>query len=347
MLGDSASGKSIILKNIGYKLAQESDIYYIELKRYSTKEIEGFFELICNEGTHSVIIIDDAHLFAEECARLARKFRNSGNGHLIMGSRESLLFRYGPKDFNEFEDITMTRIESKSIAYDIVRLFLSRKHNMSKENIESQIEKFEGFKHDLWFLSWSLMAFSPDKNKIEMDDIYSKIINSITALRKNEKIINGEKIFFPISVFYRFEIPIEKRFLKELGIAQNEIEDLIMLGEIVEDKKVGMMSLHHSSIADLYYMTYNYAQGLGGDLRSHFGVDFQYNLFLKYIVSKPINLSKLFISLYYSNNSGVQLLKRLIHQKEIQNSIRDFLKDNSNLADIGMGLLPIAKLGTI
>ena len=216
---------------------------------------------------------------------------------------------------------------------------------MGKEDIERQIDKFDDFRHDLWFLSWSLMAFKPDKKRIKIEDIYDNIIDSITSLNKDGLAINGEEIFLPLSVFYRFEIPIEKKFLKELGIAQNEFENLISLGEILEDKKMGTIALHHSSIADLYYRTYIYAPGFGGNIRDNFGADFQYNMFLKYITSKPINLSKLFISLYYDNNrSGVSLLQRLVNQEEIQNSIKELVRDSINIADVGMGLLAISKL---
>ena len=91
VLGGPASGKSIILKNIGYKLAQKSNVYYLELKRYFKDEIDEFFEQIFKKETPSIIIIDDAHLFFEECTRLVRKFRNLGKGQLIIGSRKSLL----------------------------------------------------------------------------------------------------------------------------------------------------------------------------------------------------------------------------------------------------------------
>ncbi|MGB2842618.1 MAG: hypothetical protein WBC40_09125 [Halobacteriota archaeon] len=45
VLGEPASGKSIILKNIGFKLANENkDVYVVELKRHSRDAVKRYFD---------------------------------------------------------------------------------------------------------------------------------------------------------------------------------------------------------------------------------------------------------------------------------------------------------------
>jgi len=86
VLGAPASGKSIILKNVGYKLAGEGrKVYVVELKKHPKDEIKLFFENIPQiDDDNPIFIIDDAHLNISECERLIRNFKvreNLSLGH--------------------------------------------------------------------------------------------------------------------------------------------------------------------------------------------------------------------------------------------------------------------------
>jgi hypothetical protein len=64
VVGEPASGKSVILKNIGFKLAKKGhSVYIIELKNWQQDSIESYFKGACKiDDERTLIIVDDAHL---------------------------------------------------------------------------------------------------------------------------------------------------------------------------------------------------------------------------------------------------------------------------------------------
>ena len=281
VLGEPASGKSVILKNIGFKLAKEGKkVYFIELKSHSDEEVEEFFRKI--PELNAIFIIDDAHLKLSACEKLVREFKRRGKGLLLIGSREvHELRRRHPKESSEFEYLNKTKIEAKDATEDIIRLFLKRKHNLEDRRIEIISKNLERYKHDLWHLSWALLAYNPEKDLVEKEEIVEKVKDSIREIKKNGK-VNAEEVFYPLSVFYRFEIPVERRFIENLGIDKRTIDELLSLGELIEFEEIGkrrMLLLHHSSIADIYFEAYKSYPDLGGKLRD---LD-EFSLFYRYL----------------------------------------------------------------
>ncbi len=149
----------------------------------------------------------------------------------------------------------------------------------------------EKYKKDLWHLSWALKAYNPEKDSVEEKEIYEKIKDSIRNISTG-----AEDVFFPLSVFYMFEIPIERRFLEEqIGLGENIINRLIGLSEIVEMEEIGKrrtLSLIHSSIAELYFKTYQNYPDFGRNIKKIFqndGID--YHLFYQYITNSALTKS--------------------------------------------------------
>ena len=263
LLGEHASGKSVILKNIGFNLAKKGySVYIIELKKWSADRIESYFkEAQKIDDKRTVIIVDDAHLQLFKCEGLVRDFEKMRT-KLIIGTREVKGLKESPKETSEFQELAQTKISAIDATEKIICMFLKKKHGIIDEHrIKAVPEYFEEYKHDLWYLSWVLKTYDKDTDTVSKEEVYSAINECITNIRISEgKTINGGDILLPLSVFYRFEIPIEKRFLtKILEIDKSYIDDLIGLSEIHEIKEKGrrtMLSLHHSSLASLYFKTY-------------------------------------------------------------------------------------------
>jgi hypothetical protein len=79
---------------------------------------------------------------------------------------------------------------------------------------------------------------------------------------------------------------------EQLGIDEDKINRLIELSEIIEREEIGrnrMLSLIHSSIADLYFGVYQAYSSFGRRIKKKIlnrrGEDLQYCLFYKYITS--------------------------------------------------------------
>jgi hypothetical protein len=348
VLGEPASGKSVILKNIGFKLAKENkDAYIVALKKHSRDDVKRYFEDILEiKDEKAVFIVDDAHLLPMDCERLVSEFKNRNlKAKLIIGSRETREIRgEHPKEASEFEFLSKTDIHAEDVTEEMIKTFLKRKHDFSKERIKTVSENLEEYKKDLWHLSWALKAYNPEKDSIEEKEIYEKIRNSIRD-------INAEEVFLPLSVFYEFEIPIERDFLEEqLGIEEDKINELIELSEITETEEIGrnrMISLIHSSVADLYFRAYQAYPSLGRRIKKRIlnqrEEDLEYCLFYKYMTGtdsrNAVNVVD-HLGVVWSNEEGLR--KKLIEDDKIQKSIEEGIEKEEDIKKIGSCVLVIA-----
>ena len=361
VLGEPASGKSVILKNIGFKLAKENkDAYIVALKKHSRDDVKCYFEDILEiKDEKAVFIVDDAHLLPTDCERLVSEFKNGNlKAKHIIGSRKTREIRgEHPKEASEFEFLSKTDIHAEDVTEEMIKTFLKRKHDFSKERIKTVSENLEEYKKDLWHLSWALKAYSPEKDSVEEGDVYEKIRNSIRRIRlgKDEsgkdKFLNAEDIFLPLSVFYGFEIPIERDFLEEqLGIEEDKINELIELSEITETEEIGrnrMISLIHSSVADLYFRAYQAYPSLGKRIKKRIlnqrEEDLEYCLFYKYMTStdsrNAVNVVD-HLGVIWSNEEGLR--KKLIEDDKIQKSIEEGIEKEEDIKKIGSCVVVIA-----
>ena len=343
VLGEPASGKSVILKNIGFKLAKQGKkVYFIDLKRHSDEEVKELFERI--PELNAVSIIDDAHLKLFGCEKLVKEFKRRGKGSLLIGSREvDELRKWPPIYSSEFEYLNKTKIEAKDATEDIIRLFLKRKHNLDDSRIKTISENLERYKHDLWLLSWALLAYNPEKDSVEKEEIVEKVKDSIREIKKNGK-VNAEEVFYPLSVFYRFEIPVERRFIENLGIDERTIDELLSLGELIEFEEIGkrkMLLLHHSSIADIYFEAYKSYPDLGGKLRNWD----ELSLFYKYL-GEAENSLDVIIGLgrdWLDKKGGKTTLRKLVESEDFVGLIRGAINEERDLWKIVSCLSGIAE----
>ncbi len=353
VLGAPASGKSIILKNVGFKLTNEDKkVYVLELKKHPGDEIKLFFENIPKiDDDNPIFIVDDAHLYLSDCEKLIRNFKGRGKGKLIIGSRKTEKIKKGdPTVSSEFEHLSKTAITVKAedVTEEMIKTFLEAEHHLNDERIKSASDSFDKFKNDLWHLSWALKAYKPEKDTVEENTIYEMIKERI-------KIIKAEDVFLPLSVFYRFEIPIERKFLeKQLGIKKEAIEPLIELSEIIETEEKGkpiMLSLNHSSLAELYFTAYQNYPSLGEEIREKIlnqkdEKNLYFPFYLYITTTDPRNSVNIVISLHrdlFNKKGGITLLNNLIEEYIIQKSIEKGIEKEEDIEKVGSCLSDIAE----
>lgn len=355
VLGAPASGKSVILKNVGYKLANDGkkNVHIVELKRHSIDEIKLFFETIPKiDDYNQIFIIDDAHLNLFYCERLAEEFKSEMKGNLIIGSRESReITEEHPKDGAEYEILselskTCIHVQAEDVTERVIETFLEKQYHILSHREKPFLQEY---KRDLWLLSWALKAYNPKMDSVEDDVICRNITNSIEKIRvgKEKDPINAQDAFLPLSIFYRFEIPIERFFMEEqLQIDGKTINQLIGLQEIVETKESGhrMLSLHHSSIAELYFGAYLRESDLGRKIKKNIlnGKDekhLEYCSFFRYLTtSDPRNTIDVFLSLnrnFSVEKGGLTLLRKLLDHEEINKLIEIGINKQDDLEKIG------------
>ena len=256
VLGAPASGKSVLLKNLGFRLANSGfNVHFIELKTCPIDRLESYFlELQNTDDEKTVIIIDDAHLQLEKCKQLVTDFRNNElKTKLVVGTRNVKELESTSRKTSVFEELTRIEIDATDVCQDIIELFMSSKYNIrDAHQIQTTSEYLDIFKHDLWNLSYALEFYDIYADEVVKEKVYSTIYEYITE-------INGEDIFLPLSILYRFEIPVWKIFLTEtLGIDDSLIDNLTGISEINQIEEEGgiLLALQHSSLASLYIDVY-------------------------------------------------------------------------------------------
>ncbi len=147
VLGEPASGKSVILKNIGFKLANENkDVYIVELKRHSRDAVKRYFDDISEiKDKKTVFIVDDTHLLPTECERLVRDFKNRNlKTRLLIGSRPTREIQgEHPKEASVFEHLSKIEIHAEDITEEMIKRFLKREYGFSDKRIKTVSKNLE------------------------------------------------------------------------------------------------------------------------------------------------------------------------------------------------------------
>jgi len=237
LIGESGSGKSIILKAIGFKLSQYGPIYYIDSKKYDAAEVSKYLKKILRQNEKAIFILDDIHIYQKEYENFLINYKKSGNGCLILGSRDTFLFERHIKYMSILDNLKKIPILASNVANKLIELYLNKTYNLDSSKIAFISGRLSDYKVDLWFLSWALLAYKPEYRQVSKIDIYNKVADFVTNIPGKNGVIDSSNIFFILSIFSRFEIPVEKRFLTGLGIELDKIEELIVLREICRKQK--------------------------------------------------------------------------------------------------------------
>lgn len=339
VVGTPAAGKSVVLKNVGFKLAKRNlHVYYVGLKTYSDK-LRPCFEQVLRMKSQLVLIIDDAHLQPSACEELIRELRSAKSEIKVLigsGPLEEVI-RKSPRESSEFEYLSKTTLNAEDASRGIIDLFLRKKHGFSKERVAKASRKLSMYRHDLWVLSWALNAFDPKSNSVDEKRILEKIRDSIRGLGQG-----ADDALFPISVFYQYEIPFDRSYLTEkTGLEGRVVNRLIEQSEISQIEHVGerrSLSLAHSSIANLYVRTYQNYPSLGENAKRRFpGDDTEYNVFYGYILGSDPTYSLNIVYRLMHAHVRVQrrgLLLKLLENKEIENQIHKGIEKEKDLDKI-------------
>ena len=277
--GDPASGKSVILRNIGFKLAKEGkDVYVIELKK-TPPEIKEVLKL--HQG---YLFIDDAHLNLE-CADYI--IQSLSNVKILISTRD-ITGLFGPTSFLKICEYIKNAIPIKAYkaTNGIIQIFSEKEKKIPEETRR----KFT--KNNLWILSWELKAYKK-YDRIDEDAVSDEVMGYMrrdlsNKNLKNLRIKHAEDIFLPLSVFYKYEIPLRSKFV-EAFVEYKDIENLIDLNEINIFNKNGFeyLSLHHSEIAKVFLKAFQHLEGLGNKIKEKFGENWSEKLFHQYIEEFP------------------------------------------------------------
>ncbi len=367
--GKPASGKSVLLKNIGFDLRKGTyKVFYIDCKFERKEDINNYIkEALKVDDAKTLIIIDNYHLKIDTCDYFLKQYRNQDmrKTKVLIGTRP-IIGQSERRDL-EIKGLKKTEITPESVSKNIINKYLKVHFQLNDKEIEDYPMIFNEYELDLWHLSWALEAFKLGEEVIDIQTIYKKIKKWIEEIEK--EIDYAEDIFLSLSILNRFEIPIEKRFLtnKEygLGIEKKKIDKLVYQNEIVpipvtNSKERTALTLHHSSLAWLIYETYQNTK-LGENFKDKFEIsgdnDFEKGFLLRYLIHSDLlyYIDKILYdidigSLVFYSKDDLQttypdfknLLERTINQylsshslrTKIQNTIQYIINGDRDLTEI-------------
>jgi len=363
--GNAASGKSVIARNVGYKLANEKDVYYMSSEEFEIHTEDAIFNDI-RKLKDAVIIIEDAHLYPKYCDGLLDDIlKNKVEIKILITTRYIPIYQYSilkhlhkfKRNVEKTEDGVQKYICKKEDekkergiqeykcrkitleSFDFAKYIL-RNYIEKKGLPEPSVKEIEGLlsqsKESLWLLAYFLMAWKPS-NPIAIQQIYNNVLDDIIGLKYKYRIIGPEHVIFTIALFYQFEIKVQKTFLiYQLNLNEETIEKLSDVGEI--RKSNGYLSLYHSAVAEIYKnASENYSDfidSLSDKLRNfdeNFDnenyIAFLLRLYLRY---KPKNYDEVIHQLQFKK----EILNFILIHENTCNAIHDLLDKEPNIRKI-------------
>lgn len=322
--GDPASGKSVVLRNVGFRLVDSEDVYIINLKLKSEKEPPSISEVLKLKNCY--LLIDDAHLNEDFVSDVLDSTEDIKILIAIRDVTQQLSKRYHGKLKERMVDAI--ELEARDGAEQIIDAFDRNRKEIKQE----AIEELEDYKDSLWHLTWALETYERDET-VDREKVLGRMGEWIKGdLETDYGIEKADNILYILSVFYRYEIKINRDFFGFLGYKINkedeypievfpekDIKKLIKINEIVKDgRKLG---LHHSDLADLYMEAIEHCN-LAKDSRKNFD---EVELLKLYIQRYEIDLEKAGEWFYniksHEKEAGLGLLRIIIEKIEAEEDI--------------------------
>jgi len=331
MIGKPASGKTVISRNIGYKLANEGkDVYVLELP-WDQRSIEEILKLDDFAQKSDVyFLVDSAHL---DLTLL----------HNIIGGLKSVKILISMRDINV--DMQISTTSGSVVPYYLkenrekyvleVKSMNVREGIIKKFEAVNEIKIIDGIKQklnkkSLWILAWELETYKRHEGackkhkKIDETEFYDTVAKHIKYIGKEVplelKVNKPEDVILPLSVFYKYEISIRREFIEQFA-DENDIENMIRLNEIHEyedEKKTKYLTLHHSDAANVFIKTFQRFDEFGGGVKKKIdktpGENWFEKFFYLYIRYPQFSNECLDVILklcFYSQES--ELIKKLIN----------------------------------
>ena len=256
LVGHQASGKSVILKNLGYRLARYRR-YVVLFANADSLNADLALQDIRNwDMSNVVVLIDDVHRNPTACSNFLERAR-CHNIKIVLSSR--------PLNVNVFREgggVQLVRLFEKRVEAEVTEEVISemievycRSINLRFKPERKEVnEIIRKCGTDLWLITYLLASWNPRKSKIEKlarDDIYEKVYETrIRGWGITSK--SSIEMMQTICALYQYEIPCAESYLVEVGLS-DEAFRLESEGQVI--RRSGYYYLHHPSVARIYLET--------------------------------------------------------------------------------------------
>jgi hypothetical protein len=252
--GAPASGKSSVLRNVGYRLAAEgADVRFLGLRTLPVNQVSEISKI-----RHGFILVDDAHLnlgFVESL------LLNRPNAKIILACRDINLRRsFGPTtDYKLAEYLDKaTTIKAADAAEQILQRFEEKRRAIPLE-LRSALTR-----NDLWMMAWQLKSIE-SHGSIEEESVLTTVKEYVESIQACAR---PENILLPASAFFEYETAVRKPFLDSLSV-EGAVKALEAQGEVVVivSGTRDYVALHHSEVAAVYQRAFRHFDDFGADVK--------------------------------------------------------------------------------
>lgn len=254
--GKQASGKSVILRSVGYNLLSKYVVFLIEdLEQLDLDKALADIERW--NLSNVLVMVDDVHRNPILCSRFLQRVQGL-NIKVLFSSRplNPVVFREG--EGTDLLEIYKRRIEaqvSRQVISEMIRKYcysLRLRKKITDKDVDSIIQKCGT---DLWLVTYLLASWNPRKQRLESiskKNIYQKIYETrITQWFKlGDK---AQEVMQIVSALYQYEIPMFERMVIERNLMEATMK-LAENGFLVKTDQY--YCLHHPSVAKIYLDTF-------------------------------------------------------------------------------------------
>jgi hypothetical protein len=253
--GRSSSGKSVIAKQIGYKMRKKGVRVYFERADQLVVN-EALNEISKIGGKKALLIIDNVNLSEEICEEFLERIDKPKLKILLVGSKTfteklSTLDKDMAERFPKLQRLiddekTLTVVKAIDAVKDVFTNFEEKKQLTIKNEHKIDLRTRHGY--DLVFLTYALSIYDSERG-VPQEILIKFVEQQIKNIE--DKFTSANRIILPLSVLYSYEIPADLSFFTEcLRVERETITPLIRRGEIIEADN--SLSLSHSSKAKLF-----------------------------------------------------------------------------------------------
>ncbi len=365
VLGDSASGKSVFLKHVGFILAKKRPVYYLSFKEENREKIEELCKILLYDRKEPLIILDDIHENLNSFNNICKLHNASSKSLVLAGTR---LIEFKIRGNSEFERNPILKITAEEIAEEIVKKHIPNDSNLRNHNNFSKLQiQLSKYWQDLWLLEFALNSIDHEKCEVHEEEIYQYILESLDEVFNHKELDQFYDCVFILSVFSKHNIRVEKNYLiQNLKIHNHILEYLLEKHEIIEHllyypveivhisnvwnlyekhniHHIGSAYfqityiLSHQSVAQLYYSAIKFSNCISYNLRLLLGERYEddFNLFKEYILHSNEDY-KIKILKFLMNDNTKGIVDYLLSDGEIMKYLLESMKYEEDLYFITM-----------
>lgn len=341
--GPPSSGKTVIALNLAYEWSQSKrTALYFDRPSLLTDDFLDFLATSSAmrylDHENVILFVDNVHVGTSRASRLfAFVYTNYTKLNLMFISRplqgkdlemdESVYY-----DFSRY----MTHVDAfaDSVIEPLADFFSKKRfgHGIPPAILRSFVEECGT---DLLLLGRYLREWN-GSSSVHLPELRRKVFQTVRSDLERLRTLSPDSVtaLLVVSIFYRFEVPLERIFLeRDLGL---KIDTLLSRGELKEQN--GFILLYHSSLAKLYA---NVCRSLG--MPEYATLSAKYSplpeaLFAAYAKSEPRNLCEFVIGI----RKGEKYVTSLLSQVDLHEALRKGLERTRNPNLLGWAMLVIS-----